>query len=262
MDLLAYTLVLYFAYYVLGRTRICRRPREWAQRVLPWWVTYPLGCPLCFGWWMGVILMTGRLLFTGWLVLDWVALFAAPILLLILDEAVRALERVNTPPVIAGATSVSTSAGSSTITARVGAPIGAGEIVMMDGKGWIGPVGTTAPSPDWIRLTNPLPPPWHGPLPEGWTTWYTSGNGEYGRGFACAALRGRKVRTNYFNGREGIIESGFRNGDDCSGSFGELMYRLRWTQGDTHDRYGDVPVKSCIFLDDTPFNPLDHEQTR
>jgi hypothetical protein len=72
------------------------------------------------------------------------------------------------------------------------------------------------------------------------------------------------VRTTYFDGQTGTIEYGFRNGDDCSGAFGELMYRLVWDAGQTRDRHGDVPVKSCTFLDgpDAPFNPLDHEQTK
>jgi hypothetical protein len=262
MELVVYALVVYFAFWVLGQSRICARPRAWLRKVSPEWIVYPLGCPVCFGWWVGVGLTLLKWLVTGWVLIDLEALCAAPILMLVLDEALKALERANTPPIVMGGTLTSTGGGS-TVLATSGAPLGASGLVPL--KGAEVAVGDGVKIPESMRVClNPPPPPWVGPIPDGWTMHYTSGMGEWGRGFTCAPLYGRRVRTTHFNGQTGTIIHGFRNGDDCSSTWGELMYRLRWDPGQTRDVCGDVPVKTCTFIDgpDTPFNPLDYEQTR
>lgn len=247
---LLYALALYLVFHVASRAEILSKPRGWVLRVCPGWLTYPLGCALCFSWWLALVLNVLDIVPVSLMVF-----LAVPVVNMVLDLMVRALIRANEPPVLGegktiweGSTGISTWRASNVVVGVAGTPLEAGQMVQIN---------------NWMT---PPPPPWTGPLPEGWATW-TTGEGPYATTFGCTPLHGRRVRTTYFDGKTGTIMSGFRNGDDCSGSFGGLMYRLRWDPGQTWhgapfaDPQGDVPVKSCTFLDE-PFNPLDHEQTR
>ena len=93
-DLLAtlvmYSLCLWFGFFLLNYAAITERPAAWLKRVMgPKW-GYPLGCALCFAFWMTL---------AAW-VINWVPFFfvlAAPVLHLFIDAA---YDRLGTPPVI------------------------------------------------------------------------------------------------------------------------------------------------------------------
>lgn len=98
--LLTWALTVYCAFHVLGRSDILRRPREWAQQHLPRKLTYPLTCAFCFAFWCGLALTAVASLYTGTLILSASILFAAPVFNMVLDLAVRALLKVNEPPLL------------------------------------------------------------------------------------------------------------------------------------------------------------------
>lgn len=247
-SLIIFALSVYWLFHVLTRSDLTARPRAWVLSWAPAWLAYISTCAFCFTSWvaLGLVLIGA---------INWTlaALCAAPVVNMVLDLVVRTLIRANEPPVLE--------------PTKPDVALGESMAITHGAPGVPMSIDHTLPLASGYRLAhvmmNPPPPPWVGPLPEGWTT-HTTGTGPWATVFSCFALHGRRVRTTYCGGRTGVIEHGFRNGDDCSGTFGELMYRLRWEPGQTSDTHGDVPIKSCTFLDlpDTPFNPLDHEQTK
>lgn len=99
--ILSFALMVYFLYHVMGKADLTRAPRTWARRVLPRWAVYPLGCALCFGWWASVGTTLLIWFGTGSLTLSLPHLFASPVVVMVLDHLVRALEHFMVPPLIA-----------------------------------------------------------------------------------------------------------------------------------------------------------------
>jgi hypothetical protein len=97
--LILYSLSVYWLYHILSRADILKRPRAWAQRVLPSWLSYPLTCAFCFTWWVGVVSTLVVMVWAGVIVFSPIHLFAAPVVCYVLDLVVQGLIRYNTPPV-------------------------------------------------------------------------------------------------------------------------------------------------------------------
>src|SRR4051812_32749036 len=105
-SLILWCLGVYFVFHVLARSDILVRPRNWLVKVLPSWMTYPLGCAFCFSFHVGWMVTLLVLITTGWFILDFARLLVAPVINLIVDLCVRALMRANETPVVT--TTVST----------------------------------------------------------------------------------------------------------------------------------------------------------
>ena len=90
-SLIVFCLSVYFLFHVLSRSDLLNRPREWAYKTLPSWVTYVLGCAFCFTWWAALFAS-----FIG--AIPWAAtyLFAAPVVNLLVDQVLQMLLRANT----------------------------------------------------------------------------------------------------------------------------------------------------------------------
>lgn len=98
--LIVYSLVIYSLFHILSRSDLLNRPRTWAVRVLPGWMTYVLNCPFCMTFHAGWIFPLIGLLFTGTLALSVTYLLAAPVVNLVLDQVIQALFRHNAPPML------------------------------------------------------------------------------------------------------------------------------------------------------------------
>lgn len=98
--LIIYTLTVYFIFHVLSRSEITKRARTWLFKRLHGKLTYALNCPFCFAWWSGVGVTLYLLLHSGTLYLLPIHLFCAPVLCYTLDLLLRALLRINEPPVV------------------------------------------------------------------------------------------------------------------------------------------------------------------
>ncbi len=205
--LLIYSLACYMVYHVVGQSDLLSKPRAWVLRTFPGWLTYPLSCSLCFTFWLTLM---GNLF--GFVQMDLVVLFAAPVVNMVLDLIVRALIRANEPP------------------------------VMGEGK--------TLTCGDQSATT------WRAP--------FVSLNPEGYAPFTFGGFRDEPIDTQLVgrlakrrgDGLVGPIESVYRCGDDCANSFGKVCYRIK-VEGGT----SKVEASQCDLID-TPFNPLDHEQTR
>ncbi len=232
--LIIYSLATYMVYYVVGQSDLLAASRAWVSRKLPGWLIYPLGCSLCFAWWLTLVL--GVL---GFVALNVLTLFAAPVVNLVLDLIVKALIRANEPSVIgAGKTltcgdqSVTTWSGPTVVSAMAASSLRAGEMVC---------VAPLAP----FTGTNPVLAPWKGSLPEGWQMVNPYG---YGDVPGCPKLVGRRVCFGWSPApleRTGTIEEGYRDGDDCSGTWGMLKVRIR---GDDKQTYS-TGWHHCTLLD-------------
>ena len=94
-NFILYSLSVYWFYHLVSRSDIMERPRNWAFRVFPDTVVYPLNCSYCMTFWIGVL---GGLPFMYNLVglaAVPICLFAAPTFNLVLDLGVKALIKVN-----------------------------------------------------------------------------------------------------------------------------------------------------------------------
>jgi len=288
--LVVYVLSAAFLFHVWARSDLTKVPREWVMRVSPGWVKYMMQCPLCLAFHAGWLGTVGYWLATGVVLFAPVILFAAPMAVLMVDLALRALIRANEPPLLevsCGSQESVLNLFSSwandkkererlindAVTAQLVRTTLAGPSTILSSglpRAVLTPEGEVRTGWDSSILPGqfhtPPPPLWKGPIPEGWEV--TDSGTLYGLSFSCPGLHGRKVRTSYFQGKTGVIVNGFRNGDDCSDAWGELMYTLRWEPNQIwfdQPLIGEssVPVKSCVFLDDgEPFNPVAHEQTK
>lgn len=237
--LLTWALTVYCAFHVLGRSDLLRRPREWAQRRLPRKLTYPLTCAFCFAFWCGLALTAAASLYMGTPILSATILFAVPIFNMVLDLAVRALLKANEPPMLA----VTTATASADNSCRFG-PVSIPSV-------W------TALSPQsQVTLTylNPSLPQYDGHLPYGWEMHKAEGD-SIARP-RCPSLIGRRIRImeggGSWAGQEGVIEDGYRDGDDCSGTWGDLKYRVRRDCEKPSDGSPSVPAKHCLLLPAPP----------
>lgn len=108
--LILYSLSVYFLFYVLGRSRLTRPAREYLARVLPRWVMYPLECSFCFTFHLGWLMTLVAFLLTGTLQLSILTLCASPILVMMIDLIVKALEWRGSPMTLTygGTTGIST----------------------------------------------------------------------------------------------------------------------------------------------------------
>lgn len=74
--LIAYSLVLFFGFFLLNYAEISARPTKWLKMVTgPKW-GYPLSCAFCWGFWASVLLFP---------FLPWWYLFTAPVVHLFVD---------------------------------------------------------------------------------------------------------------------------------------------------------------------------------
>jgi hypothetical protein len=92
-SLIVFSLSVYFLYHLLSRSDLLRRPREWAYKVLPGWVTYVISCAFCFTWWVSLFAT-----FIGAVPLTAAYLLAAPVVNLLVDQVLQWLFRTNEPP--------------------------------------------------------------------------------------------------------------------------------------------------------------------
>lgn len=273
--LLIYSLSLYLVYHVVSRSDLLTKPRAWAFRMLPGWLTYPLTCALCATWWMGI---AGSIV--GLIVAPWWMLLAAPVVNMVLDLIVKALMRANESPVMgegktvtSGDQSITTWSGPTVVTVRASSDLCAGELVKVaHGDGfkihpsdpWWKTLGGTQPPPTWLASEN---------APEGWEQVNRDNSIRRTSGFVRwwpGKLVGRKVRvvTGPRAGQTGTIDNGdgpavFRSGMDVTPWTYLIKPDLPVVEGPEDPRDGRIKVlaRDCILLDE-PFNPLAHEQTK
>ncbi len=98
--LLIHCLFIYWLFHVLTRSDLLATPRAWFLLVMPKWVGYVATCAFCFTFHTAWIYMVLQMVLTGWLVFQPLYLFAAPVINMVLDLVVRALIRINEPPVM------------------------------------------------------------------------------------------------------------------------------------------------------------------
>lgn len=91
-DLLIYSLGVFFFYHLVAHSDLLKSPREWAIRVLPSWMTYPLSCPFCATWWITVFLCIISLQFLP------VFLLCAPVINYVIGLTTDALKLYLQPP--------------------------------------------------------------------------------------------------------------------------------------------------------------------
>src|ERR1035437_4730536 len=100
MNLLIFSLTIYFFFHIWTRSDLIARPREWILSHVPQWLAFLVTCSFCFTFhvaWLGTIalwILTGNLFFSP------AILFAAPVINLVLNLVVKVLIRENEPPVI------------------------------------------------------------------------------------------------------------------------------------------------------------------
>jgi hypothetical protein len=96
-QLVVYALSVYLTYHLASRADLLNGVRAWVRRVLPARTVYPLDCPLCWAFWVGVVAYV-----LGLAPSLAVALMATPVICLVVDLLVRHLLRLNEPPTIVG----------------------------------------------------------------------------------------------------------------------------------------------------------------
>lgn len=212
-------------YHVLSRADILAKPRTWVLRTFPGWLTYPLSCSLCFTFWTSVAL--GIL---GIVPLGVVTLLVAPVINLVLDLVVKALIRANEPPVIGEGKTV-TQGDMSISNWRFGSM----QYPRVDRV--VGTAGQTIAPGEMVTVN-----------------FYPFRDETLNR----PELIGRYVRR-HSDGLVGPIREVFRCGDDCAGTFGQVCYHVAVDGGTTKIAESDCTILSVA---ESPFNPLDHEQTR
>ena len=62
MELLFWTLAIWFGYYLVNHAQMFDRLRTAAMPALPGWLRYALECAICFSFWI----LAALSLFTGW----------------------------------------------------------------------------------------------------------------------------------------------------------------------------------------------------
>lgn len=89
IPLVLYCLAVYLLFHLACCADLFARPRAWAFKTFPSWLTYPLQCALCFTFWvtLGGILATHYLGF--YVEGEWTALFCAPVVNMLVDLYVR-----------------------------------------------------------------------------------------------------------------------------------------------------------------------------
>ncbi len=280
-----YSLAIYMVFHVASRSDILAKPRGWVLRTLPGWLVYPLSCGLCFTFWLTLV---GNLL--GFVRVDLIVLFAAPVVNMVLDLVVRALIRANEPPVCLPAMLESRS-----LYAVCGGPVTAGQVAKIE-NGYIFPTTPVngdgvkvIPNDPWWKTLGGIQPPVPYAVdespPEGWeqvnrdsSLYRTSGIVRWWPG----KLVGRKVRvvTGARAGQIGTIDNGdgpamFRSGMDVTPWTYFIKPDVPVVEGpdDPHDGRIKVLARDCILLEgeglpgnrhgrSLPFNPLNHEQTK
>ena len=50
-----YCFIVYFFYHLLSQSEVLSKPRAWFIRTFPRFITYILGCPFCFTWWISIL---------------------------------------------------------------------------------------------------------------------------------------------------------------------------------------------------------------
>lgn len=184
--LILWTLGVYFLFHVLARADLLARPRNWLVKVLPTWMTYPLGCAFCFSWWTAVFTTALVLVTSGWFILDLARLLAAPVINLIVDLCVRALMRANEPPLIEVKPSVQE--GDRTVRSTASSNVHAFDWTRAD-------ILMSRPGGLYLNADK-LPNPTH---------------------------VGRRARS---HDQEGVITHHYIDLDDCSGTYTQAVYRI------------------------------------
>lgn len=240
--LIVHTLACYALYHIASRSDVLRRPRQWVLRTLPGSLTYPLNCAFCWTVWLGLLTTVALWLGTGMLILSPTILLAAPALNLVTDLVVKWLLKALEPPLLC-VPQYSTTSGGTQATITLGSTPNQGSISIPTvwTPGLNQPQGTTYTWDASIPGTpNFALGPWSGPLPEGWELTLESRP-------ICPRLVGRRVSFSW-GPRKGIIEKGYRDDDDCSGSWGQLKIRIKGDDGQT---YTDV-YAHCTLEGDEP----------
>ncbi len=258
--LLIYALCCYLVYHVLARSDLLAKPRAWAFRSLSGWLTYPLTCALCATWWLGV---AGSVV--GFISAPFWMLLAAPVVNMVLDLIVRLLIRANEPPVMGeGSTGISTWRAPSVFVGTAATSVSAGQMVQVAH-------GDGVQIPESMRYAHW---PTNERAPDGWeqvnrdsSLYRTSGLIRWWPG----KLVGRKVRVvmGPRAGATGTIDNGEGPAVFVSGAnitpwtyFVKPDMPLVRRAEDPSDGRIKVLARDCVVIDDTPFNPLDHEQTK
>lgn len=94
MNVAAYSLIVYFWYHLVAESDLLAAPRAWLREHAPAWAVYPLSCPYCWSWWVGVVLTLLAWVLTGTLELLPSILFVAPVVNLFLGRLWGVLKKV------------------------------------------------------------------------------------------------------------------------------------------------------------------------
>lgn len=233
-ELIVYCLVLYFVFHVLNRASFTARLRGWIARAWPQPVAYATTCAFCWTFHWGWVLMVLKLLFTGTLSVALLSLCAAPVVNLVLDLLVKALLKVNEPPLLNPLTRfepvTTTTGGANTVVGIAENGVQAGQIVSIPSV-WV---------PDEM-------------MPEFTTyTWRSPGIPHWAEKLPEPLHVGRRVKVVkggwQCEGKTGTVTDHFIHGDDCSGHYGKACYTVQLDE----DGDGGYTVYSsdCILLDD------------
>jgi len=234
--LLIYSSAVYLLFYLLNYSSLGGPVR----RHLPRRLAALTQCSLCWTWWVGVGLTLLGWVWHGVLVLDIMPLMAAPVVNLLVDLWVKERLAVAKPPPLPAAQWGTTASGSS------------GGIQVFVPSVWSNLGSTLSTTSSWTGWTSPTLPQYTGHLPYGWEMIKEEGDALYRP--KCPKLVGRRVRIvgGSWAGMEGIIEDGYRDGDDCAGTWGDLCYRLRGEGDPVSAGSIKVPAKDCLLLDEPP----------
>jgi len=232
--LLIYSAAVYLLFYLLNYSSLGGPVR----RHLPRRLAALTQCSLCWTWWVGVGLTLLGWVWHGVLVLDIMPLMAAPVVNLLVDLWVKERLAAVKPPPIPQMTQWDATSSS-----------GMGQVFVP--SVWSNLGSTLSTTSSWTGWTSPTLPQYTGHLPYGWEMIKEEGDAMYRP--RCPKLIGRRVRIvgGSWAGMEGVILDGFRNGDDCSGTWGDLHYHVR-RDCDVGKEFVNMPAKDCLLLDEPP----------
>ncbi len=94
-DFIVYSLSVYWLFHLVSRSDIMEAPRNWAFRVFPYSLSYPLTCAYCMSFWIGLFVGLPIMYdIIGFSALP-VCLLAAPVFNLLLDLEISSLIKAN-----------------------------------------------------------------------------------------------------------------------------------------------------------------------
>lgn len=208
-SIVIWSLLTYFVFHVVSRSDLCAKPRAWAFRTLPGWLSYPITCPLCFTFhasWLASLLV---FMWSGVLLVNLAMWFGAPVINMVVDLCVRVLRRADEPPLI-----------------EVKPP--------GPGVGVVGEASHAQPF-DWAAIGRE----WHSPGIPHWSKPLPSPTHE---GYRIRV--GYNQYTADTQGKEGTVTRHFIDSDDCANDYGYQVYEANGDDG-THFR---VRAEYCILL--------------